>query len=68
LEKGLVVTKENPRHKRSPLMVLNKKGRKLFGAVLKKDEKAVKLLFSNISKKNVQITQQTLQFLLNQLN
>jgi hypothetical protein len=65
---GLVVTKENPRHKRSPLIGLNNKGRKLFGAVLKKDEQAVRLLFSNISKKNVQITQQTLQFLLNELN
>jgi DNA-binding MarR family transcriptional regulator len=64
----LVVTKENPRHKRSPLIGLNNKGRKLFGAVLKKDEQAVRLLFSNISKKNVQITQQTLQFLLNELN
>ena len=68
LEKGLVVTKENPRHKRSPLIVLNKNGRKLFGAVLKKDEEAVRLLFSNIPKKNVQITQQTLQSLLNELN
>lgn len=68
LETGVVVTKENPRHKRSPLIALSKKGRKLFGAVLKKDEEAVRLLFSNVSKKNVQITQQTLQFLLNQLN
>jgi len=67
LEIGLVETKDNPRHKRSPLIMLNAKGRKLFAAVLKKDEEAVKLLFSDISKNNVQITQQTLQSLLNEL-
>ena len=38
LEIGLVATKENPRHKRSPLIMLNAKGRKLFAAVLKKEE------------------------------
>lgn len=63
----LVVTKENPRHKRSPLIMLNAKGRKLFAAVLKKDEEAVNLLFSHVSENNVQITRQTLQTLLNEL-
>jgi DNA-binding MarR family transcriptional regulator len=67
LETGLVVTKENPRHKRSPLIMLNAKGRKMFAAVLKKDEEAVDLLFSNVSKSKVQITRQTLQSLLNEL-
>jgi len=38
LEMRLVATKENPRHKRSPLIMLNAKGRKLFAAVLKKEE------------------------------
>jgi DNA-binding MarR family transcriptional regulator len=67
LESGLVATKENPRHKRSPLIILNTKGRKLFAAVLKRDEEIITLLFSHISKKNVQITRQTLQSLLNEL-
>jgi len=67
LEMRLVATKENPRHKRSPLIMLNAKGRKLFAAVLKKDEEAVSLLFSHVSKNNVQITRQTLQSLLNEL-
>ena len=67
LDKGLVVAKENPRHKRSPLIMLDAKGRKLFGAVLNKDNEAIKLLFSHISKNNVQITRHTLQSLLNEL-
>lgn len=67
LENGLVVTRENPRHKRSPLIMLNAKGSKLFAKVLKKDEEAINLLFSHVSRNNVQITRQTLQSLLNQL-
>lgn len=67
LEKGLVVTAENPRHKRSLLTMLNTKGRKLFSEVLKKDEETINLLFSQLSKGNVQVTRQTLQSLLNEL-
>ena len=63
----LVVTKENPRHKRSPLMMLNSKGLTLFEAVLKKDEEVIEILFSRISQSNIQVTQQTLQSLLNEL-
>ena len=67
IEKKLTVIKENPRHKRSPHIMLNAKGREVFNAVLKKDEEAVKLLFSHFSKNKVQITRQTLQSLLNEL-
>lgn len=68
LDSGLVVTKENPRHKRSPLIMLNAKGRELFGAIFKKDEEAIDILFSHVSKKSIHITQQTLQSLLNELS
>ena len=68
LDAGLVVTKENPRHKRSPLVMLNARGRRLFGEILKKDEEVIEVLFSRISKNNVRITQQTLQSLLNELS
>lgn len=67
LESRLAVTKENPRHKRSPLIMLNAKGRELFSEILEKDEEAVKILFSHVSKNNVQITRQTLQSLLKEL-
>ena len=65
---ALVVAKENPKHKRSPLMMLNSKGRKLFETVLKKDEEVIEILFSRISQGNIQVTQQTLQSLLNELS
>lgn len=68
LEKGLIVTTENPRHKRSPLLMLNAEGHHFFGAVLEKDEETVASLFSHISKSNVHITRQTLQCLLDELN
>ena len=68
LESGLVVTRDNPRHKRSPLIMLNAKGRRLFGKILGKDEETVKVLFSSIPAKHVQITRQTLQSLLNELS
>ena len=67
LASRLAVTEENPRHKRSPLIMLNAKGRELFSAVLERDEEAIKLLFSPTPKNEVQITRQTLQSLLKEL-
>jgi len=68
LEAELLETKNNPRHKRSPMILLNTKGRKLFAEIMKKDEEVIEILFSQISKKNIRITQQTLQSLLNKLS
>jgi DNA-binding MarR family transcriptional regulator len=68
LEKGLVVTRKNPRHRRSPHIALNTKGRKLFGVILAKDGEAVDLLFSRIPKSDVRITRHTLQALLDELD
>jgi DNA-binding MarR family transcriptional regulator len=68
LDAELVVTKENPRHKCSPLIMLNAKGRELFSEILKKDEEVIAVLFSRISKSSIRVTQQTLQSLLNELS
>ncbi len=68
LTAALVVAKENPKHKRSPLMMLNLKGRKLFESVLKKDEEAIEVLFSRLSKSNIQVTRRTLESILNELS
>ena len=67
LDVGLVKTKENPRHKRSPLIMLNAKGRELFGDIKKKEEEIIKVLFADISRDNIKVTQNTLQSLLNEL-
>jgi DNA-binding MarR family transcriptional regulator len=68
LDAGLVTTKDNPRHKRSLLILLNPKGRELFAAILKQDEQIIEVLFSGISKSSIQVTQQTLQTLLNEVS
>ena len=68
LEQKLVESRENPRHKRSPHIMLNDKGRMLFESVLRKDEETIKLLFSHLQKNDVQITLKTLQSLLAKLN
>jgi len=68
LEAGLVATRENPRHRRSPLIALNASGRKLFDRVSKRETKVIDALFSGIPTRELQHTRQTLQSLLNELS
>ena len=68
LDAGFAATRDNPRHKRSPLIMLNPKGRELFAEILQKDEEIIEVLFSRISKSSIQVTQQTLQSLLNEVS
>lgn len=68
LDQKLVESRENPRHKRSPHIMLNEKGCMLFESVLQKDEETIRLLFSHLQKNDVQITLKTLQSLLARLN
>ena len=68
LNQKWVVSLENPRHKRSPHIMLNEKGRMLFESVLRKDEETIKVLFSHLEKNDVHITLKTLQSLLAKLN
>lgn len=67
LKRGLVEVKANPNHKRSPFIMLNPKGRKLFCSIMKKDEALFEQLFSHISKSEIQVTKQTLQSILAKL-
>lgn len=65
LKKDLVITKENPRHKRSSLICLNSRGRRLFVALLQQDREALERLFANISEPDMMTTCKTLKALLN---
>ena len=67
IEKGLVKARDNPRHKRSPLIVLTNKGKALFGKIRKRDEEAVRRLFSQVAEKDRRVTKRTLEALLAQL-
>jgi len=68
LDNKLIEQEENPLHKRSPLVMLSTKGRRLFARVAAKDEKAIKQAFSNISKKDCKQTRHVLETLLGNLS
>lgn len=67
LDKALLQTKKNPRHKRSSLITLTTEGRRLFKAIIKKDEKVVEQLFSTLKIKDIQVTRDTLDTLLSEI-
>jgi len=67
IEKGLATTSENPRHKRSPLMLLTKRGRELFASILKQDKHRIDALFANVTANDAHVTRTTLQSLLEEL-
>jgi DNA-binding MarR family transcriptional regulator len=68
LEKELVAVKSNPRHRRSPLLKLNDKGRDLFANVMKKDKQAIDQLFADVSESSRRQTRKTLEKLLKNLS
>jgi len=64
---GLVDTVANPRHKRSPLVVLTPAGRQLFERILVRDREIIATLFAAIPPADVSKTRITLQRLLDGL-
>lgn len=68
VDKGLVTTEDNPRHKRSPLIVLTTAGRNLFSKVIRGDKELVKALFGDIPASNLRTTRRTLGKVLHKLN
>ena len=64
---NLASTSENPKHKRSPLILLTKKGRELFASILQQDRRAIDALFANILKEDARITRNTMQSLFDRL-
>lgn len=65
---GILVAEVNPRHKRSPLIALTNKGKRMFRTIRTRDTKIIKRLFSNVPEKDRRITQKTLETLLAELN
>lgn len=64
---GILVTRVNPRHKRSPLISLTPKGKGMYRTIKVRDTKAVKKLFSGVPEKDRRVTLKTLQTLLDEL-
>jgi DNA-binding MarR family transcriptional regulator len=63
----VLVANVNPRHKRSPLISLTDKGKRMFRKIKSRDARIIKKLFSNVAEKDRRITQKTLQTLLSEL-
>ena len=68
LDKGLVVTRDNPRHKRSPLITLEPKGRELFARVLEQDRRELDRLLASVPAADLRTTRRTLHSLLEELS
>ncbi len=68
VEAGLLSTSTNPSHKRSPLLGLTAKGKKLFRTITTRDMAAISALFSHVPEDDIQITRKTLDSLLTELN
>lgn len=61
LEKELVVTKQNIHHKRSHLVVLTRKGEKLFKEITGFEKRFIEDLFNELDTKDIAVTQKSLQ-------
>ena len=67
LERKLVRTSQNPRHKRSPLISLTNSGRELFAGILRDDAETIETWFSGISKAERKQVRRLLETLLQRL-
>ncbi len=67
IEKGVLSTKPNPRHKRSQLVFLNSRGRKRFSEIRRTEAAIVDRLFADIPDQALETTQRSLEELLKKL-
>ena len=67
LEKKLLLSKKNPRHKRSVLMTLSKKGKDLFEKILQSDFELIEEWCSVLPLKDQKMTRENLAILLKNL-
>lgn len=68
LDTGLVKAEENPKHKRSQLILLSDRGRDLFEKIRVREKKEIEILFSDISATRRKQTRQTLELLLKNIS
>lgn len=67
LDRELVQTLDNPRHKRSPLLHLSERGRQLFARIRRREQQLLDELFADIEIADIATTRRTLQRILDQL-
>ncbi|MGB5164373.1 MAG: MarR family transcriptional regulator [Woeseiaceae bacterium] len=67
LQKGLLESQANPRHKRSPLIALSDLGRASFAEIRRNETEQLDRLFENVAASDLQTTNTTLRSLYDQL-
>lgn len=67
LEAGLLRSTDNPRHRRSVLISLTKKGRTLFERIRNSDLAEIETLFDGVPRRDRQTTAKTLETILHKL-
>jgi DNA-binding MarR family transcriptional regulator len=65
--KGLLTTRENPKHKRSLVIALTARGRKLFASILEEDLATVEEWFAEMSGAERKYLRRTLESLLQRI-
>lgn len=68
LERGLVRSGDNPRHKRSPLIRLSELGRSTFAEIRANEGRLLDQLFADIEIADIATTRRTLEHLLDRLS
>jgi DNA-binding MarR family transcriptional regulator len=68
LERRLVTTRDNPRHRRSPLVELTRSGKALFERIIEQDSRLVEQVFADVSQADRRCTRRTLDTLLKNLS
>lgn len=64
MREGLMCARDNPKHKRSPLIMLDTSGRERFEAIVDRDRAAIDSLFAGVSQAEARQTCETLRKLL----
>ncbi len=68
LDKGLVNSMSNPRHKRSVLLHLSDTGRAVFAGIRHNEDELLERLFDDIDRQDLDAARQTLRTILSKLN
>ena len=68
LDRGMLRSLDNPRHKRSPLMALTESGQQTFAAIRRREAAVLDQLFADVEIADIATTRRTLTTLLNKLN
>ncbi|MDJ0699683.1 MAG: MarR family transcriptional regulator [Woeseiaceae bacterium] len=68
LDRGLMNSMPNPRHKRSVLMRLSDTGRAVFAGIRHNEDELLERLFVDVDRQDLEATRQTLRTMLDKLN